>query len=112
MNTSQKIELYIPTGSDQKGQLSIQGRIRIDGQFQGSIYCESQLEIGPQGIFIGDADVQSVIIWGHFSGTLCVQTEAYIKESASFSGLLDAQTLELQKGCQFKGEIQVRGTLT
>ena len=67
---NQGIELYIPLNTKQEGQLSIQGRIRIDGHFIGSIYTESGLEVGPKGILEGSADVAFAEIHGRFKGEL------------------------------------------
>ena len=111
MTSSQGIELYIPLNTKQEGQLSIQGRIRIDGHFIGSIYTESSLEVGPNGFLEGNADVASADISGQFKGNLLTHSLCILRSKSRFEGLLDASFAQMDKGCQFKGEVRIKGSL-
>ena len=110
MSTQNKgIELYIPLNTKQEGQLSVQGRIRIDGHFVGDLYSETSLEIGPNGFLEGSANVVLADISGRFKGNLLTHECCILRASSTFQGLLDAPIAELEKGCSVKGEVRIQG---
>ena len=109
---NQPIELYIPMNTKQEGQLSVQGRIRIDGHFIGNLYTESSLEIGPHGCLEGNADVVFADINGRLKGTLLVHAFCTLRRRSLFEGLLDTPMAQMEKGCSFKGEVRIRGDLS
>ncbi|MEC7985197.1 MAG: polymer-forming cytoskeletal protein [Myxococcota bacterium] len=109
---NQPIELYIPINTKQEGQLSVQGRIRIDGHFIGNLYTESSLEIGPHGCLEGDADVVFADINGRLKGKLLVHEFCTLRHRSSFEGLLDTPLAQMEKGCRFKGEVRIRGSVS
>ena len=103
------IALYIPRNTKQEGQLSVQGRIRIDGHFIGSLYTESGIEVGPEGFLEGSADAAAAEIHGRFKGELLIHGLCILREGAQFEGLLDTALAQMESGCQFKGEARIVG---
>ncbi len=105
----EKIGLFIPAGTHQSGNISIEGAIRIDGSFSGSAYCESSLRIGITGTFTGEADVAQADISGSFKGNLMVRERFSLSKTGQFSGLLDAELASMEVGSSFEGEVRIKG---
>jgi len=96
-------------GTHHQGDLTFEGRVRIDGRFTGRLYSEDTLELGAAGHIDGDVDVARAIIAGHVTGTLRVREHLRLESTAVIEGKLDAAALDLQPGAQVTGEVRVRG---
>ena len=105
---NETLGLFVPKNAIQEGNVTTEGRIRIDGHFSGKVFSESQLAIGKDGLFEGDADVFSAEIAGFFRGTLRVQNKLIILKTGSFSGKLDAPIAKIEEGSQIEGEIRIK----
>ena len=101
--------LFVPEGNEQKGDLHVDGGIRIEGSFHGSITCEETFTLGSKGVFTGSIECLNAHIMGSFHGNLRVFNECVIYKTAQFQGLLDACIVQVDKGSQFKGEIFISG---
>ena len=53
-----------------KGDIELQGTIRIDGQFEGSISCPDTLIIGKSGIVKAEVKVKNAVIGGKLIGNI------------------------------------------
>ena len=106
------LDLYVPLGSQHKGELSIEGNARIDGEFVGTLYCAGILSIGIHGRLEGSVQCQSAKISGTFLGKLLSLEHCLLFKGAHFEGLLDTSLLTIQEGCKVKGEILAKGTLS
>ena len=53
-----------------KGDIELQGTIRIDGQFEGSISCPDTLIIGKSGVVKADVKVKNAVIGGKLVGNI------------------------------------------
>ena len=104
-----KLDLYVPLGSQHKGELSIEGNARIDGEFIGSLYCEGSLTIGSKGRIEGEVQCMVAHISGVFIGCLLTHTHCTLFKTAHFEGSLDTALLTIQEGCKIKGEIITKG---
>ena len=105
---SEKLGLFVPFGSTQHGDVVTEGRVRIDGNFSGSIFSESHLAIGKEGSFEGEADVVTAEIAGSFRGNLRAQKRLDILKSGRFSGKLDAPVAKIEPGSEIIGEVRIK----
>ena len=102
--------LFIPENTEQKGDLHVEGDVRIEGSFAGTLYCEETLTIGKKAHITGDIECQNAHIMGFLSGNLRVHQECILYRTAIFKGLLDATISKVEKGCQLRGEVFIKGT--
>ena len=58
--------LFIPKGNAQKGEMSVDGDIRIEGSFQGNLVSEHTFTLGADASFEGNIEC----IEAHIMGTL------------------------------------------
>jgi cytoskeletal protein CcmA (bactofilin family) len=92
-----------------QGDLTFEGRVRIDGRFTGRLYSEGMLELGASGVVEGEVDVANAVISGRVSGSLRVRERLRLEPTAVIEGKLDAAALDLQPGATIRGEVRVCG---
>ena len=64
MLSENKFELYVgKTTSLENTTLVLEGNARIDGKVTGKISAK-QLEIGPEGTFVGNVDAEKILVDG------------------------------------------------
>lgn len=96
-------------GARYEGDLSFEGRVRVDGHFEGRIYTEDLLEVGVDGHVEGQADVARAVVSGRMTGEIRVREHLRIEATGLVSGHLDAGIVELVAGGRIEGEILIRG---
>jgi cytoskeletal protein CcmA (bactofilin family) len=96
-------------GAHHQGDLSFEGRVRVDGRFTGRLYTEELLEVGATGVIEGEADVARAVIAGRFTGRLRVREHLLLEPTARIEGALDIGVLELRAGARVSGELRVAG---
>jgi cytoskeletal protein CcmA (bactofilin family) len=96
-------------GAHYEGDLSFEGRVRVDGHFTGRVYSEDLLELGAEGVIEGDADVARAIIAGTVLGRLRVRERLVVHSTGRIEGKLDAGICELRPGAIVRGEVIIRG---
>jgi len=96
-------------GTRYEGDMTFEGRVRIDGHYVGRIFSEDWLELGPSGIIEGHADVANAVIAGRVKGDLRVREHLLVEESATINGRLDAGRVEVRAGARIEGEVRIRG---
>ena len=101
--------LFAP-GTRHEGDLSFEGRVRVDGTFVGRLYTEEVLEIGQTGAVEGEADVARAVVAGRFDGRLRCREHLELTATAHVTGELDIGVMECAAGARIEGRVQVRGT--
>lgn len=96
-------------GAHYEGDLSFEGRVRVDGHFTGRIYSEDLLELGQEGTIEGEADVARAMIAGRVIGTLRVRELLVVDSTGRIDGKLDAGVCEIRSGARVSGEVLIRG---
>ena len=92
-----------------QGDLSFEGRVRIDGRFTGRLYSEDTLEIGASGAVHGDVDVACAVIAGSLEGTLRVRERLVLEPTARIKASVDAGIVELRAGARLEGQVRITG---
>lgn len=96
-------------GAHHQGDLSFEGRVRVDGTFTGRLYTEGTLEVGAEGLIDGEVDVASAIVAGTVKGRLRVRERLLIQPGGVVFGLLDAGIVELLPGGRVEGQVRILG---
>lgn len=109
MPSERPLAAILGAGSDYSGDMTFQGRVRVDGTFRGRIFTEDALEVGPQGFVDGEADVLHAVIAGRVKGKLHVRELLVVESTGRIEGLVDAQLLEARQGASISGQIRVAG---
>lgn len=93
-------------GARYSGDLTFDGRVRVDGHFKGRIHTEDVLEIGEGGVVEGDVDAATLIVSGRVSGTVRATRRLTVTRSGSVLGEVDAASVEIEPGARLDARIR------
>jgi len=94
-------------GAVYEGDLSFEGRVRVDGLFRGRVYTEEVLEIGPEGRIEGEVDAAVVVLAGTVVGTLEVRELLVVQPGGLARGEVRAKLLEVRPGGRFEAQVHI-----
>lgn len=85
------------------GKLTFEGAVRIDGRFEGEIFTDDLLLIGPGAEVKATLNVGSVVINGTVEGDVVAKASVEIKAPGRLKGNITTPTLVIEKGVTFDG---------
>jgi cytoskeletal protein CcmA (bactofilin family) len=104
------LNAYLGRGATYQGDLSFEGRVRVDGLFRGRIYSDEMLEIGVEGRIEGEVDAQEVILSGRIDGQLRVRGLLRITSTGRIDGRVDAHTVTMEPGAIVRAVVRIGDT--
>jgi cytoskeletal protein CcmA (bactofilin family) len=90
-----------------KGDIELQGTIRIDGQFEGSISCPDTLIIGKSGVVKADVKVKSAVIGGKLVGNISATNKIELQSGSHVEGDIQTARLVIDEGVFFEGNCKM-----
>jgi cytoskeletal protein CcmA (bactofilin family) len=96
-------------GTHWDGDLTFEGRVRVDGHFEGRLYTEDVLEVGTTGRIEGELDVARAIISGRIIGKIRVRDTLVVESTGIIEGHLDAAVVELRPGATLNATVRITG---
>ena len=90
-------------GCSFKGEVTIQGIFRVEGEFDGTIRTPEQLVIGKTGIVRGDVHVKNAIIGGRVVGNITAETKIELQSGSHVEGDIRTRRLVIDEGVFFEG---------
>lgn len=95
-------------GASFDGKLLFEGRVRIDGKFQGEIASDDVLVIGERAEVEAKIEVGSLIVLGGtLRGEVRAQKTVELHAPAKVFGNITAPQLVIDRGVQFEGRSQI-----
>jgi cytoskeletal protein CcmA (bactofilin family) len=94
-------------GAHWNGDLTFDGRVRIDGIFNGCVTSDDLLEVGPTGQVAGDVVVAQALIAGTVEGILTARERVTLLETARVRGKIVTPWLDARPGCRIEAEVVV-----
>jgi cytoskeletal protein CcmA (bactofilin family) len=85
-------------GAQFGGDLTFEGRVRVDGTFRGRIYTEDTLEIGEPGLVDGEIDAAVLVVAGVASGQVRARDRLVLEATGRLLGQVDTPSLEVRPG--------------
>ena len=108
MLSENKFELYVgKTTSLENTTLVLEGNARIDGKVTGKISAK-QLEIGPEGTFVGNVDAEKILVDGVLdSGDQAINSSGIIeiRETGKVTGNVHYASLVCMSGGIISGSV-------
>ena len=89
----------LATGTFVKGNLTVEGDLRMDGRIEGDIVCSGKSEIK------GNTQCANAEIHGQIEGNVNVKEKLVLKSSSIVKGDICLQTLEVEPGAKIEGRI-------
>jgi cytoskeletal protein CcmA (bactofilin family) len=97
---------YLGPGSSWSGDLSFEGRLRIDGDFRGRIYSEGLLELGHRGHIEGEVDVARAVIAGTVDGRLQARESLVVEATATVRGEVLMRRIRVAQGASVEAKVR------
>ncbi|MFQ3620621.1 MAG: polymer-forming cytoskeletal protein [Spirochaetales bacterium] len=102
----------IGEGTSFRGDVSVNGIFRIDGDFSGSIHTKGKVFIGRTGRAECTIHASSIVIGGVVQGTIISTDKVTILSTAIVIGSIQAPRLIAEEGVVVQGELQIKGENT
>ncbi len=90
-----------------KGELSFQGGVRIDGQFEGSITTSGKVFVTKSGRLRAEVRAGSVALEGTVEGNVHAEDRAELRATGTLRGDLKAAKMLVVEGATFVGRCEV-----
>ncbi|MDI6889996.1 MAG: polymer-forming cytoskeletal protein [Thermodesulfovibrionales bacterium] len=100
----EKLESFIGTNSNFKGDINTKGTLRIDGTMDGNVNADWVI-LGEKAFLKGDITARGVIIGGRVEGNLKAKEIIEIKSKGQVSGDTFTSKLAIVEGGVFNGRV-------
>ena len=90
-----------------KGDIELQGTIRIDGQFEGSIGTPDTLIIGKSGVVKAEVKVKNAVIGGKLIGNITAANKIELQSGSHVEGDISTARLVIDEGVFFEGNCKM-----
>ena len=90
-----------------KGDIELQGTMRIDGQFEGSISCPDTLIIGKSGVVKAEVKVKNAVIGGKLVGNIVAANKIELQSGSHVEGDIATARLVIDEGVFFEGNCKM-----
>jgi len=104
---SSALNSMIGQGCKLKGDIEIQGTIRIDGHFEGSISNPDTLIIGKGGVVKAEVKVKNAIIGGKLIGNIAAANKIELQSGSHVEGDIQTARLVIDEGVFFEGNCKM-----
>jgi cytoskeletal protein CcmA (bactofilin family) len=94
-------------GCKVKGDIEIQGTMRIDGHFEGTISCPETLIIGKTGVVKADVKVKNAVIGGKLIGNIVGSSKIELQSGSHVEGDISTARLVIDEGVFFEGNCKM-----
>ena len=92
------------------GKITSCDRLVVEGRVEADLSETRAIEISPNGIFKGNAEIDQAEIAGRFEGTITVRQRLFIRATGKVVGTIRYGTVEIEAGGEIAGDVQVSGT--
>ena len=103
------INSIVGEGTKFTGDIELQGLLRIDGDFSGSITTDGKVLVGRHGRAECDVRAGTVVIGGALKGNVYATEKVIILSTGIIIGNIEAPRLIVEDGVIINGEITVSG---
>lgn len=106
---SDQVTGFLDKGTSVTGELEFAGRLRIDGNFHGSISTGDILMIGEHALVHADIKAGEVEIHGQVFGNIEVKRRVEISPTGRVRGDIQAPVLVMSPGAMLDGRVRMAG---
>ena len=101
----------ISRGVKIEGKITSSGNIRIDGEIQGDIFCESNITIGEGAIVTGQVNANVITVGGKVSGIVRAKDNLVLDSKSNLKGDIFTKDLVIDEGAKFDGKCKTGGSI-
>jgi cytoskeletal protein CcmA (bactofilin family) len=100
----------ISRGVKIEGKITSSGNIRVDGEIQGDIFCESNMTIGEDAKVDGQLNANTITIGGKVSGIVRAKETLILDSKSNLKGDIYTKNLVIEEGAKFDGKCKTGDT--
>ena len=104
------LDSLLGAGVDCQGDAKVEGTLRLDGAFHGTLEVGDTLIIGQGGSFRGRARGRQVVISGTFDGEVLGTERVELQKGARFQGDVLTRSFVIEPGVWFQGQCRMELT--
>jgi len=97
----------VSKGAVIEGKFSSKDSLRLDGQVNGEVDCQSRLVMGDSGKVVGTVKATEAEIFGTIEGDLIIAGSLNLRSSAKIKGNISAKTMSVDEGAIYNGECRI-----
>jgi cytoskeletal protein CcmA (bactofilin family) len=101
------VNSIIGEGSEFKGEFTINGLLRIDGKFKGTIDTEGKVLIGQTGEAVTDIRASVVVVGGKVKGNIFATERVIMLSTGHVEGNIITPGLIMEDGVMFEGNCTI-----
>jgi cytoskeletal protein CcmA (bactofilin family) len=98
------VNSIIGEGSEFKGEFKINGLLRVDGKFTGTIQTSGKVLIGQAGEAVTDIEACTVIIGGTVRGNIFATERVILLTTGKVTGNIITPSIVMEEGSVFDGQ--------
>jgi cytoskeletal protein CcmA (bactofilin family) len=103
VNRSGAAATQIAAGARIKGDLTTPGGLQVDGTIQGTVACEGDIQVGPQGVVEAQIDGKNVTVAGRVKGRIYADGRVVLLSGSHVEGDIHALSLKIEDAVFFQG---------
>ncbi len=105
------VNSIIGAGSEFKGEFKINGLLRIDGKFTGTIETHGKVLIGQTGEVITDIEARVVVVGGTVRGNIFAHERVILLTTGNVNGNIITPSIVMEDGVNFEGKCTINKTI-
>jgi cytoskeletal protein CcmA (bactofilin family) len=94
---------FLQNGVRLKGEIEVDGDLRIEGTVEGTLNTRGVLMLGPKASVDGDIRGREVVIHGRLVGTVRADERVHLARGAKVKGDVFCRSLVIDEGVYFEG---------
>jgi cytoskeletal protein CcmA (bactofilin family) len=102
-----KLESFLGKNSNFKGELNVQGTLRVDGRVEGHVDAD-HLVLSESAVVKGEVRAKRLIIGGTIDGSVDAQELVEIKSKGRVLGDISTRKLSVLEGGEVNGKIEMK----
>jgi cytoskeletal protein CcmA (bactofilin family) len=102
------VNSIIGEGSEFKGEFKINGLLRIDGSFQGTIETDGKVLVGQSGTAITDIRARLIVIGGTVRGNIYATERVILLSTGVVKGNIITPGLVMEEGVTLEGNCVIK----
>lgn len=107
LNQEETVNNNLNTDAQIDGEIHTEKSLRLDGQFQGTIFCGGTLIVGSNADITADIVAEKAVIGGTVEGDISARSKIEILSTGEIHGDLTAPVLHIDRGVVLEGKCTV-----
>jgi cytoskeletal protein CcmA (bactofilin family) len=86
-----------------EGTFEVNGNLRVDGKFKGTLHVTETVQVGPNGYIDADVKTRCAVVAGTIKGNLNASEKITLQTGSRLEGEMVTSKLVIEEGVSFQG---------